>query len=580
MRSRPILLVAFLAALLALSACGKEAKQGTPTSTTTEAAPGALAAAATPAPDDLAGLVPADTQALLYAPSLDALQTKARRIVASIDEDTAAQVDLGEMLKQLPIGDLVDRSKPFAVAVTFPPGENPEPVPTMIVSVTDVDAALAVMKKQGMPEPPATAGSYVAIRKGPPAEGAMGSPLMKDLPAGDVILRMDLATLVERFRPEITKGLDAMEKGMPSASAPGMPGMPDMSGFMKGMREAVQVFLDSAEQLDLVLTADGTKIRYEGRFTAKEGSALAKAPAGQGELADLAGILPADYPIVMMFSLDADQIYGRLDKLMNWATSMYPEPFRVKFQAFWGEMKGIYKYVGDRQVGAMRMAEDGVLFVAVMEVKDAQAYLTEWEALIQGDAVKGLEDFGFQYLVEAPKTVAGHEVHTVRMVFDWKKMMEAMGQEKEMPAEALDMMDGMMKKLFGPDGVTIHMADVDGNLVTVMGPDALLQSTLEAAASKRRPSGAIAAAIAEAGGHPTFLVRIEARSLVKQVLGLVRQIAPEKTRDDIPAAPEGGAVPFLFYGTASGRHYAGGFTVDVKAVADMVKQFIDMAKGK
>jgi hypothetical protein len=113
---------------------------------------------------------------------------------------------------------------------------------------------------------------------------------------------------------------------------------------------------------------------------------------------------------------------------------------------------------------------------------------------------------------------------------------------------------------------------VGGRLVSVLGDDALLETTLKAA-SGVAPSGALAEALALAGAKPSFLLRIEARSLVRGILALLRKAAPDDADlSTMPTLGAGRSIPLVFHASGDGGSYHGGIRVDVRAVADLVKE--------
>ena len=75
--------------------------------------------------------------------------------------------------------------------------------------------------------------------------------------------------------------------------------------------------------------------------------------------------------------------------------------------------------------------------------------------------------------------------------------------------------------------------------------------------------------------YASFMLHLDLRALIGGALSLVREIAPEKAKDEIPSVPAGGPVPITVAATAEGRTYVGRLSVDVKAIADMIKPWFE-----
>jgi hypothetical protein len=204
-------------ALTLLGGCGDETPSVTNTENSQDAIRGPGVSRSTDrtrpvtveAPSDVASLVPADSDMLLYVPSVEDLEGKLRRVVSAIDPQMVDQVDVNGMLSQMagPLLDLVDRSKPLAIAMKMDPEAGP--VPTMVLPVTDVAAAKKRFKDGGQQEP-ASSGSYVQMMMKPGAPPAGGSTLATDIPEGDLVVRVNLAQLVAENREQVDAMLEEM----------------------------------------------------------------------------------------------------------------------------------------------------------------------------------------------------------------------------------------------------------------------------------------------------------------------------------------------------------------------------------
>jgi len=121
----------------------------------------------------------------------------------------------------------------------------------------------------------------------------------------------------------------------------------------------------------------------------------------------------------------------------------------------------------------------------------------------------------------------------------------------------------------------MHVADVNGRLVAVMGDESTMEAAIKKAETGSPPtSGPIADALAMAGGKPTLLVHVEGRQLLRGAMALARKMMPEQAESSgMPEIPEGKPLDLVVYATGGGRYYAGGFSMDVGALKDIVEAF-------
>lgn len=540
---------------------------------------GAATMPAAPVDGDLAALVPEGTHMLVLAPSIEGLVAKLRTVVGAFDKDAAEQVSVEMLLEQMPIGPLVDTAKPMAMAVSLPNGpEGPSPDMTFLCAVTDLAQAEEQVKSMGMESMPSS-GMFVALRMGPePAMRPAEVPaIARNLAAGDLAVRIDLAGLIALYR-DMADGMlaemDSVMDDMPTAGTPGLDVM------MDGMKKSMKDFLDGAETLDVAMAIDGTTVHWKALLTGKDGSELTKTwsgPAGDG--GKMAAGLPADFPLAMLMSFDIQKLYDWIEPMMGTYFDMMPEDARPRMQALWTKAVGLSEYMGDHHAIAYDFGEQGVRAVTVSGLKDAEKFWQGYDALLAGsDYTELMSAFGMEMVVLPMTEVAGIQIRHFRMTFDVEKMMKSNPSVGEVPPEMVEMMQGMFDRMLGKNGLEMHAANVRGKLVTVVGNQALLASVLRRVASgEAATDSAMAQAIRVAGGNPSFLVRVELRALLAGLFGMVREMMPPEQAEAIPAMPEGGPIPMLLYASLAGRYAAGGYVMDAGALAELVGYFMSMA---
>jgi hypothetical protein len=361
-----------------------------------------------------------------------------------------------------------------------------------------------------------------------------------------------------------------MKRGMDGQMP--VPGMGEMMG---GIQETAADLIAAAESLDLTVAIEGTNVHLKGYFTAKAGSKLATSLESTAGLAPLAAALPGDYPMAMLFSMDMTQVMEWMKPFMDMAYEMYPEGMRDKMKSYMEAWMPLYEKMGDQHAFAMDMGDSGMAVVGVSTMKDAKGFVEEYKRIATEKGGDLATEMGVEFKFGQGRAVAGHEVHTLHVSFDWDKMMKTTGQDEQLPPEATAMAQQMLKQMFGEDGMQMRMVPMGDRLVwTFAGDDALLEQTIKAAGGTTA-GGGIAKAIETAGGAPTFLLYLEGRNFAKGVLDMARKIASPEAQDDIPPAPaDGKPVPLVMYGAVKGRHYMGGMSIDIGSVMELVQEFM------
>jgi hypothetical protein len=563
-------IVALLASLVFLAGCGK----GDVPAETARGKPGTKAVAS--APDELARLVPADAVGLVYAPSLEGLQNRLNVFVREFGPP-GVSVDLADALKGMVGPDLaarIDRTRPIAIAVTLvarpsPEGEParaPEPTPTFIVPVT---SGAPIKADDGMGGPPmVTLGSYVGVSPVPGyAAQTTASPLLAGMPGGDVALRLDLAKVVERMRPQLDSLLD-IPAGEGKAAGAAAKTLAQVGG-------ALRDFLESAERLDLGLWVDGGKVDLEATFTAKDGSKIAKTLASGEDATPLAAAIPRDFPLEAVMAVRFDEIMKLLLPLMKQAMEQLGPEAQEAFEKQQALMLDVYAQLGGATAMGMGFGKDGIEGVMVARVKDAAAYREKSEALFA--TVASGPDVGTRIRPLPATKVGGVDVRSWRLEIDFEKMMSLQGSARAMPA-GLDM-DSIGRAAFGSEGLLMREAIVGDRLVFVYGKDdALLEKSIAAAKGGGKAPPGLAAALAK-GGKPTFVLRFELREFITQMMDVMRTVSPSMTKD-MPAVPAGPPLPLLLHATSEGRTFRGGVSVDVLGIAQMVKAMMPPKKPR
>ena len=180
------------------------------------AAPGTGAAPTSAPPNAMMDLVPEGTVAVVYAPSVKGLEDDVHRIMDAADKEPGKKPGVAELAQQMgvDVADL-DMTRSAAVALTMAPG-SPMPVMTAILPVRD-EKSLGAKLKAKMPEATVeAAGGYAAVTPEGPYKRRGGAPaqLKGPVPAGDLVVRLDVATLAKTSGPVLKAKEDELLEAM------------------------------------------------------------------------------------------------------------------------------------------------------------------------------------------------------------------------------------------------------------------------------------------------------------------------------------------------------------------------------
>ncbi len=574
---------------LVLCGCGDKGGKGAGGSegaATTGVPGGKPARVAAVVADDLGRLVPADAVGVVYVPSLDALEAKWKTIVGAVDSDAASEVSVGKMLENLagPAAGQVDRSRPAAVAFTLGAGPKPKPSFTIILPVLDGAAAKAAFGEVPPGKPaPVVLGKYLALSESPDVKpAATASALVKDLPAGDVTARVDLARVIGAYRDKIDEAMGQMGERAGGSDRPGAPpGLASAREMMKGLTEVLKTLLDSAERLDLTVRVEGTTADLDIAFTAKAGSALDRPKSARGDVASVAAALPRDYPIVALVGVSMAELGEWANSLSDAYFMAVPEQQRAALKKMMARSNEMYALLGNEAAVGLSLGAAGIEEAVVMSAKDPKAFLAKMDEAMKGEYAAALAEMGMAFEPLPVTTTAGVEVRGWAMKFDWVKMMAASGQEVAQDSTMLERMQKSVESVFGPGGFRMRMAIVGDRIVAVAGgADDLMEKAITAAKSPGKPPASLSRALAKAGERPSFVVSLDLRETIADLLGFVAKMMPEEGGREMPTLPSGGPVPVAVYGTGAGREYWGGLSVDVGAAASLVKSLLEQVSPK
>ena len=321
--------------------------------------------AQTPSP---AALVPADATVLVRFESLQRLADLAAAFGELSPDATPAAGEFLPLLQYPGAAAAVDPAQPVFISVSFSP-ELPAPslawiVPLLPGAEAGIDNTEGVLSLH-------QEGNYLAVHARPGVERP-GAPsaLVAALEPGIVSVHVDLARLVELFRPLIDMGLRQGEMELASMeSGEDVPFDPEemFEWFFDKAHETV----DSAEALDLALGRKGSLLELRGRYRVKAGSAQVFGPVSTVPLASLAGHLDPTHPLQLVASGTWNDFMRPMADLVDVALEAYPEPLATDL----GHVLELQRALSDVLLPGIAVSgdftEEGIHVVYVLRAKDS-----------------------------------------------------------------------------------------------------------------------------------------------------------------------------------------------------------------
>jgi len=332
--------------------------------------------------DPAAALVPADATVLVRFESLARLADLAAAFAELVPGGvTPAAAEFLPMLQYPGAPAAVDPAQPLYLAVSFSP-EQPAPGMAWIVPLAP-GAAHGIDNTEGVLSLHQE-GAYLAVHARPGlARPAAPSALVAALEPGVVSVHVDLARLVEMFRPLIDMGLRQGE--MELASLPQDESVPfDMEGMYEWFFDKASETVDSAQSLDLALGRAGSLLELRGRYRVKEGSPQVFRPVSTVPLATLAGHLDPQHPLQIVASGTWNDFLRPMADVLDVALEMYPEPLRSDLEQVLALQRGLDDALLPGIAASTDFTTEGMHVVYVLRAKDPARLLAGLEEMARG----------------------------------------------------------------------------------------------------------------------------------------------------------------------------------------------------
>lgn len=238
-------------------------------------------------PADLAALIPSDSSSLIYVASIDDLEEAAQELLGVVAPDMAMMADADALLSEVaPPGfniDLLDRSRPFAVAIGAITMETQNTGPQIFIMIPTTDAA--TLDQSLPPHASRVSGGYLGICETGDYPQGGGSALPAALPEGLIAATLDAEPIMDTFAPMAGFMLGMAKSGILQeiSSDPEMPA--ELRTMATDTVNAGFRFIDDAmdsfSSFEVAFNLAGTEVDLGYAINFKEGSPLTRL-AGQG----------------------------------------------------------------------------------------------------------------------------------------------------------------------------------------------------------------------------------------------------------------------------------------------------------
>lgn len=416
MRHRTLAAILVLTAVLTLAAGGCRTDESS--------APFAL-------PDDLLALLPPEPTVVFAVAGLDAVDAVRVELAGEtggdplLPPDAIAKLDLRAVLdEQLPgSSDLIAPGLPLAFALIAPPPGAMAPKVTVLLPLRDPEAELPDLPAEI--SVPVRHGVYVALSTDPAFAPAETPPaLARGLQPGLMTCAVDLAALMELYRPVVETGLSALTMaGQMDAEAEGDRMTPEEAA---SVAETLRSLLDAVRRLDLAVDLAAGEVRLAGFLGVTAGSVLE--PAAQpdfGVALELSGFLPPDADLLEVLAMDQSRqmdLYRDLQRLnMRQYGDAVPADKQAALEDWLLAIYDLDEMFACPAAAAADFTPEGMQVLAVLRPQDPAAVT---QTVAEQFAVVSQFGFGIVFAPEEAADVGGHAVRRWRIEFDAAALAE------------------------------------------------------------------------------------------------------------------------------------------------------------
>jgi hypothetical protein len=476
----------------------------------------------------MTSLVPEGTVGLVYVPNLkglgDGIERIAKATAPAKGGRGGAAFSLSQVVRSTGLElDDFDLARPAGFAMTLPKSAKSPPGMAAILPIKNEKRAAAKLKARN---PKATVevvdGFAVLVEKGTYRRGGLSAAMDGPLPEGDLVVRLDVASLWKTYGAQVTSAM-ADELGSMDGDA--------RAEAVKPVMDAFTSVVQAATICDAVVRIDGTEVATDTTIHFAEGVDVPVFRLfSKSDLATLARAIPARGMISMAMAVDPEALWSSFEAVTSASLATSPAPARMVLEKALDSMRASLKTLGSGMAVTGGISDGGIEVVAIVEASDPAAYVASTVA-----TTSALPEDGSPVTVMPPeeRTVDGTKVTTLRVKLDPERMPGAGSPTRA--AKSREAMEAM----FGKDPFTYNFVALDEKVLLVMGSDELLARAIKASRSGAdAPPTALSKALAAAGPDTVGYCAIDLGALVRETVALATRSMGTKTPRQ--AAPSSG----------------------------------------
>ena len=506
--------------------------------------------AAVSVPKDATALLPEGAFVLGYTESIKGLQQDLLKTVTAVEPQMAMMVamagpvsSLNMMVKKEGKGPGSGGIVADAGAAFFAGPQDPttgSPVSGVIFKVADASSLSATQPTMHIVSLPDS--NWVALSNALYTPANASSSLSSGMLGASVSANIDQAKLLKEYGPMID-GMLAMMQQVP-------PGLPkEEAATLQRMQEAnaakVRMFMEMISEWNIGINLDGPVLDTLVRMTPTDLNMLTKPGAG---LQSLARMVPGEMPLTAVLDRSSLEL---MMKMSLGDLDTFSPAAKAKMEVLWPKWTKVCSTVKTGTAMGISFSDKGLEVVSVMDTDDPSTSLQQindaWKALLAADIgvtakeIKILRGTGFGYSVKV----------------NMKKVMDMMGVGGMMPPaqegqpDQMAIMNGMLEKFMGADGLPIRYLIEGNHIVAVIGNGRLVE------ARKLVADGGADNDLSKLFGDTlapaTYAIDMDIRQLADEGLGMAQPMLGQMGGMLPPSIPAGDPVRLSIVGSSNGQ---------------------------
>ena len=528
-------------------------------------------------PREALSLLPGSCEVIIVIDDPEQLDAGLHDLYRRVDSAAADTVSFLAMLDDfIPnIAAIIDPSRPVIVAwQVLSPLESAGIQRTVVLPLRKEmrdEVALSVLT--GVPRVEVS-GGYAALATDPDYRpGGQPPDLAGGLPAGDLVMRADLETIVTLYRPLVEMGLMVLAQQQQATTAVDSTATATEAYLLETLdsqtiatlTEIAGGFMDSARRLTITAELADGQLELRETLTIVPGSVLDPGP--QPSFTDAVALtkyLPDDSAYLSVSAIDLAAQLARFPALAEFllqaATTEMSAEFADPYRAWLEQILATAQYWSQPTVQTTDITDAGFRYVVLLQDDDASAAL---DRLVSSYMALGTLDLGMTLEAVGTREIAGHTASGYRMEFD-PTILAAATADTLAAVEYEDLLD--LQAMFGLV-VPVFWVTTTGDLVIACGDprgeSALAELLQKVQTEGGRVPAAVSAAQAWSGERTQYLVVGDLRRMMTGLLTVWTA-----TGEDAPPVPPAGDPIDIRLAVGVGEH-----RLEVAARIDLAELF-------